>query len=435
MKKRNLGIISVAAALVMGTTGLAACGPTADPENTIVVSILNQTSEKTMFEAVADAFEKSNPGTTVTLLPLSNYETDVRQKIKTGERIDVMHVPDSYVTSFAIDDVLENLEPYITSSGFDRSLYYGSMMDMGRLNYDSTKDQYMIPRDYSKFVVYYNKDLFTQYGVAFPESGWTWSDFKETCRQLKQKLPEGYVCVDASMSYDILNYGMLASCGVEKLINDEFELISDTSKVEEGMTMIKQDMIDSGYSRKPELYKDGDFIRSVAAMSINVRPAFTTYKNAELDFDVVEFPAIGENPKIATGSSGFGIYTQSTVKDLGWKFISFMASEEGQTIMNQQGGVVPVLKSLAEKEDADWKKLTNGKGNAVNHTPFFSYQERDVVDRKWGDLPPEARSLYSGYWGKFMNDYLNGKTDMASALNTMKMSIRTCKRQYPEYFE
>ena len=437
--KRFLGIVMGAVmALSIGVMAVGCSDRGSNgggEENKIVVSILNQESERKMYEAVADAFEKANEGVTVKLMPLSNYETDVRSKLRSGERIDVLHVPDNFVTPFANDGVLENLEPFIESTEFDRSLYFDSMINMGKLNFNAESDQYMIPRDYSKFVVYYNKDIFDSCSVAYPKTGWTWSDFLETCRQLKQKMDQGYVCVDASMSYAILNYGMLASCGVEQFIDENYDLIADTSKMEEGLDMIKGDILDPGYAVKPEVYKDGDFVRMVAAMSIGVRPAFATYKNAELNFDVVEFPAIGSDPKVATGSSGFGIYTGSEVKDLAWEFISFVVCEEGQKIMSESGSIVPVLRSLAEDPNAEWTKITNGKNAAVNQTPFYSLDERDVVGDYWGDLPPEAVSLYNSYWATCMNDYLNGKHSMEECFDTFRKQITACKRMYPEYFE
>ena len=170
--KRFLGIVMGAVmALSIGVMAVG-CGDRGSngggEENKIVVSILNQESERKMYEAVAEAFEKANEGVTVELMPLSNYETDVRSKLRSGERIDVLHVPDNFVTPFANDGVLENLEPFIESTEFDRSLYFDSMINMGKLNFNAESDQYMIPRDYSKFVVYYNKDIFDSCSVAYP---------------------------------------------------------------------------------------------------------------------------------------------------------------------------------------------------------------------------------------------------------------------------
>ena len=107
------------------------CGERDSGKQTVVVSILNQTSEKDMYNAVKEAFEEKYTDIQIKFMPLSDYETDVRNKLKANETIDVLHVPDSHLTMFANDNVLENLEPYIESSGFDRSLYFESMINMG----------------------------------------------------------------------------------------------------------------------------------------------------------------------------------------------------------------------------------------------------------------------------------------------------------------
>ena len=422
--------------LMAGTACTALFGCTRGGDSgKLIVTILNQESEVNMFTKVAEAFCAENPGVVVELMPLGNYETEVLYKLHSGEPIDVLHVPDNYVTPFQKDGVLENLEPYIEQSGFDRSLYFDSMMNMGKLYFDPAEDQYMIPRDYSKFVVYYNKTLFDECEVEYPKSGWTWEDFKETCRLLSLKLPEKYYCVDASMTYAILNYGIMASCGVETYVDEEFNAPADTAAMENALKMIKSDLIDPGYVIKPELYQAGDFVKQVAAMNIGVRPAFESFKTAGIDFDVVEFPAIGENPKVATGSSGFCISSGSSNKDLAWKFISFVVSEAGQKILSESGNTVPVLKSLAEAEDAEWRQVTNGKDKAIDNEPFFSLSERDVVGAYWGKLPANAITSYNTFWANCMGDYLNGKKDLSMCLSNYANAITAYKRMYPEYFK
>ena len=74
--KRFLGIVMGAVmALSIGVMAVG-CGDRGSngggEENKIVVSILNQESERKMYEAVAEALEKANEGLTVELIPLSN---------------------------------------------------------------------------------------------------------------------------------------------------------------------------------------------------------------------------------------------------------------------------------------------------------------------------------------------------------------------------
>ena len=41
-------------------------------------------------------------------------------------------------------------------------------------------EQLCLPQNVSSLAVYYNKDLFEQYGVAEPPDEWTWNDLIET---------------------------------------------------------------------------------------------------------------------------------------------------------------------------------------------------------------------------------------------------------------
>ena len=43
-------------------------------------------------------------------------------------------------------------------------------------NYDGV--QYGLPTDLDLQLIYYNKDLFDAAGVAYPEAGWTWDDYR-----------------------------------------------------------------------------------------------------------------------------------------------------------------------------------------------------------------------------------------------------------------
>ena len=100
--------------LMAGTACTALFGCTRGGDSgKLIVTILNQESEVNMFTKVAEAFCAENPGVEVELMPLGNYETEVLYKLHSGEPIDVLHVPDNYVTPFQKDGVLENLEPYI----------------------------------------------------------------------------------------------------------------------------------------------------------------------------------------------------------------------------------------------------------------------------------------------------------------------------------
>lgn len=410
---------------------------TLDPNTAgkITVAILANDSEIKMFTRAIEGFNRIYKNIEVELMTIPDYESSIMGKLNGGEEIDVIHTPDNMVSYFAEQEVLTDLTPYMEQSGFDESKYYKSMMDLGKSTVDGK--QYMMPRDYSKMVTYFNKEIFAAAGVEVPKMGWTWADFLDTCEQLKGKIDSKYYVIDASMEYAILNYSILASNGVDKYLDDTFSLVSDTSKMKAGMEMAKE-LVIKGYAPNPDGYKSGSFFKKTAAMTFDVRPAFSSFASTDManDFDVVNFPLIGgeENGKIATGTSGFSIYTGSSKKNMAWAFINYVMSEDGQKELTQSGNAVPVLKSLAEADDAAWRTFRNGKGNEINNDAFTAYADNDVVSNYFGNLPPSAVLMYKGEWNSCCMSALNGTETIDKAFSNLQRAIETIKRNYPEYF-
>ena len=174
--------------------GLVACGnqntpddediKTLDPNTAgkITVAILANDSEIKMFTRAIEGFNRIYKNIEVELMTIPDYESSIMGTLNGGEEIDVIHTPDNMVSYFAEQEVLTDLTPYMEQSGFDESKYYKSMMDLGKSTVDGK--QYMMPRDYSKMVSYFNNEIFAAAGVEVPKMGWTWADFLDTCEQL-----------------------------------------------------------------------------------------------------------------------------------------------------------------------------------------------------------------------------------------------------------
>jgi multiple sugar transport system substrate-binding protein len=69
-------------------------------------------------------------------------------------------------------------------------------------------------------VMYYNQDLFDQYGVAYPEPGWTWADFLEAGLALRDPDADvfGYVPVDSSFGANTFGTGSVNTFGTASLV-------------------------------------------------------------------------------------------------------------------------------------------------------------------------------------------------------------------------
>lgn len=403
----------------------------------LVAVVDNDGVEKMIVEELAEEFCKEYPNVTVDVV----QNADVISYIRSGEAVDLVSVIGENVSYYASQDILTPLDDYMEAQKFDESKYYSSMLELGR---DSVTDKmYMMPRDYSRITCFYNKALFDKCGVAYPvdtpEDPWTWDKFVATCRALKSspEFPSNYVPVQAAMSYDILNWGIVSSYGAESILKDDFTLAdanSETYKQWQKGMLTAADMITEKYSLDSRLYKATDFENGAAAMSFAVGAASTTYKQKGIDYNVVPFPAIGDTPKTPTGTCGYAIAKNSYNKNVTWAFLNFIMSEAGQKIISEKGQLIPVLKSLAEDESSQWRKMTNGKGNAVDTAQFIKHTERDVTATWFGKLPALARNAYGGFYKKFLTSVCDGNKSFAQAHTVLKGQIEEYKSNYPEYF-
>ena len=172
---------------------------------TIRVGIQQSESEKQIVQAFAGEFNKTYPNVRIEIVEMSgNYTETLISAVSVGDVPDVLWVRDEDVTYYAANDILLNLDEYIAKSDFNASDYYQSMLDLGKINQKGS--QYMLPRDYNKIIVYYNKEYLKDAGVEkdselYPRDDWTYDDFLSLCATLKSKLPSGVYPVDAMLTW------------------------------------------------------------------------------------------------------------------------------------------------------------------------------------------------------------------------------------------
>lgn len=72
---------------------------------------------------------------------------------------------------------------------------YAELLDALKIN----GRVYMLPYRKSTWAVYYNKNLFDQFGIPYPEGSWTWEDYTELAKELTRT-------IDGQKIYGSLSY-------------------------------------------------------------------------------------------------------------------------------------------------------------------------------------------------------------------------------------
>ena len=394
-------------------------------EATLSIAFSNDAVERKMIDAAVEGFQKTYPNVTFEYTPVSSYESTIMGDVASGISYDILWVSDSYVSTFARQGMLANLDAFIEESGFDTSLYYDSMMRMGQEFHNGS--QYFMPRDYSKLVVYINKDIFEELKIDYTPflDGWTWEEYLATSQALYDGIQastnrDRWV-MEAEFDWRIQMYGFTSAYG-GVLIDESGDPVFDEN-AQKGLTEM-QKMTKNQWAKFSGTTQS-NFIGGKVAMRWQVRPAFNSYHAVLGDsLEVLPFPEVGGGKTVGTGTTGYGIGRGSDQKGLAWQFLAYMMSEEGQNAMSTSGGIVPSLISLAEDENAVWRTMFPG----INHDAFIYEGTNDVVPDYYDTIEVRDSSAYDAAIANMLHQIMGNGMDVGPA-------VLTCQREIDKYLE
>jgi multiple sugar transport system substrate-binding protein len=318
-----------------------------------LVEVITSPERTETLKSIVAKFEAANPGTTVEIisLPWGEAFQKFATMVSAGEIPDVMEMPDTWLSLYANNGMLESLEPYLktwdqTPELTDRAL------ELGR---DVKDTAYMLPYGFYLRAMFYNKKIFAEAGVDGPPK--TMDDFVAAAEKIK-KLPGKYAyCMRGGPGG--LNGWMMM--GATMAGDNTYFNADGTSKFsEEGWV--------KGFTWLVDLYKNGYAPKDSVNWGFNeIVAGFYTGTCAMLDQDPDALIAIAERmdaadygvttmPKGPSGKTfptigfaGWSMMSASANKDLSWKLIATLEGPEGNIEWNKKIGALPALKS-AEKD-------------------------------------------------------------------------------------
>ena len=163
---------------------MVACGYGADEPDSagadgpVQLLVFGAPEELEAYRTLVAAYEATDSGADVQLIEASDREDLIARlatSIAGGEPPDLFLMNYRFYGQFAAKDAIEPLDARIAASEvIDPDDYYPTAMEAFRWR----GRQLCLPQNVSSLAVYYNRDLFEQYGVAEPARagpGTTWS--------------------------------------------------------------------------------------------------------------------------------------------------------------------------------------------------------------------------------------------------------------------
>ncbi len=307
-------------------------------------------SEIELVKPMLSEYEKQNPEIKIDFMHIpQNYFQKIHLLFASNLAPDIVFLNNLYLPIYADAGVLEDL------SSFDTKPFYQKALDS--LSYKGKL--YAIPRDVSNLVIYYNKDIFDKYNVAYPYKKWTMQDFLITCKKLtKDTNSDGNTDI-WGVSFEeepILFYlPYLMSEGGGILSDDLKTQIIDSSKSKKGLNFYAD--LRNKYNVAPKKSESASatmaqlFLQGRLAMQLSGRWLVPKYREeAKFDWDVINFPNGTYGSIVPMDASGWALSKSSKHKKEALKLIEFLSSYQNLQKLTKSGLIVPARNDVAKGE-------------------------------------------------------------------------------------
>lgn len=415
MKKKYLPLLLT---LILVMMALSACGggntstsvkqegntagesktPVKDGEQvTLNYAIWDSNQEKGL-RVIADEFEASHPGIKIKIeiAGWSDYWTMLEAGATGGSLPDVFWMHSNEIYRYASNGMLLDLTDKISSSDqVDLSKFPEGLVKI----YNFNGKQYAVPKDFDTIGLWYNKTMFDEAGIEYPNDSWTWDDLYNAAKALTK---DGKYGILAPLHNQEGYYNFVYQNGGTIITDDKKSGYDDPKTIEALEFYVK--LIRDGLS--PEVYGDSERAEAMqnglAAMGFFGSWNLTSFTENEFmaqNFDVSVLPKKEKQASIYNGL-GNAIAHNTKHPEEAWKFVEYLGSKEGQDRQAELGVAISAYEGSA-KLWLDSNKTFNIKAfvDMVDYGVIRPYSNTTAT---WEDKAYEA--LKPAFTGKISVD-------------------------------
>jgi multiple sugar transport system substrate-binding protein len=352
--------------------------------------------------------KKKYPNITLQFIEKGKASNDdqIAELVTSGNTPDLIGVSNFGMPSMKNLDLLTDITPLAKQQKIDLNRFDASVMDSLKVLSDKG-ELYGLPYALNFSAMYYNKDIFNKFGVAYPKDGITWDDAYDLTVKLTRNEGGTQYQGFGIGRYDKLGYPLgLVYIDVKKnagMMNTEpwkraFEL---SRKIEAVPGNVKA----KRGNQRNEFMKD-----KTLAMLVDYNLFYQLeepMKNG-LDWDMAEVPSYPDKQNISGSVDVHAtiISKSSKHKDEAMQVLGVLTSDEVQTISAGRGRMTTLTN----------EKVRSALGKDI---PFIQGKNiAGVLKGKYAKAPAvspyrfDARAINN----KLYDDYLAGKIDVNTAL-------------------
>ncbi|MFN8540281.1 MAG: sugar ABC transporter substrate-binding protein [Thermomicrobiales bacterium] len=334
----------------------AAATPSAAPatpaaSGNVVFFVTGDLAEKEAYQTIVNAFNGRQTRIKVELQHVpsaDDYTKRLTADFAAGTPADVILLNYRRFGAYAAKGAFDPVGPYLAqSSVLKQTDFYPELI----APFSRNGVLVGIPQNASSLVIYYNKDMFTKAGVAFPKAGWTWDDFLTSAQALTKGTEQYGVTIAAQMirvaPFIWQNGGDIVDnlAKPTKLTFDRPESLEAAQWFID--LQVKHKVAPDAVQQAAEA-DEARFLNGRAAMFFESRRFTPTLREQKLfDFDVAALPQRKVRASILH-SDAYLLTSASKNKAAAFAFMEYANGPDGQPVIAATGRTVPSIKAVAE---------------------------------------------------------------------------------------
>lgn len=319
-------------------------------------------SETPVILELIQEFQQQNPDIKINAIPMSfgRAQSAFTTAAAAGTAPDILRSDIGWVTEFASQGYLLNIDPYVSKS--DRSDYLRIPLSYDSLSHDPYKGPlYGLPQVTDFLALLYNKAELAKAGITSPLDTITMTHFEADAIKVVQSKAAPYGFETDGASYDVLPFLWAFGGGMIDTQNNNKILVNNIWSVNGLNFLLKlQNNPDNVMVMPPPVgFRNGsinmvnDFKGGETAMifdgpwdvsNILTGSAFTG-NTSNLGIAPIPIDRSGDQPRSPLGGQSYVIYAHTAHPAEAYRFIKFMSSTASQVAIAKANHTLPTRKS------------------------------------------------------------------------------------------
>jgi multiple sugar transport system substrate-binding protein len=362
-------------------------------------------AEESAVNEIVQKFNSSHQDIQVRWDPIAgDYKQTLMTRLSGGQGPDLFYVDVYVFEELARANVLQPLDLYIQRDNFDIDDFYPNLVDAFTFN----NRIYGIAKDFSTLTLFYNKEIFDEYGVPYPTSEDTWFDLLYKAALLKER---GY---DAplSLAADFNRLIPLIHSFGGRLVKEDLSTALTEKEAVAALKFYTELATKYDLAYLPSTLGAGwlgdAFAKEMTAMVMEGPWALgyirESFPNVEEKTGIVELPSLVEKSSMIY-TVAWSMNRQSAYKDEAWEVLKFLVTE-GQEIFVEKAGVLGSRQSVAAEDTDPMKQV------------FY-----DSVEFGYPWRVPTPTGIFAkanDYLNSVINDLFAGRITIEEAVNSIE---------------